>query len=68
MQNMPLFLLVATAVGGVAWVFLYPILSGEQKAEKRKQSVVRSVPTVAARTSRSAQAAPRADRSNAQAG
>ncbi|MFZ1093220.1 MAG: type II secretion system F family protein [Xanthobacteraceae bacterium] len=54
MQNMPLFLLVATAVGGVAWVFLYPILSGEQKAEKRKQSVVRSAPTVAARTSRSA--------------
>ena len=54
MQNMSLFLLVAMAVGGVAWVFLYPILSGEQKVEKRKQSVVRSAPTVAARTSRSA--------------
>jgi tight adherence protein B len=53
-QNLSLFLLVALAIGGVAWVFLYPILSGEQKAEKRKQSVVRSGPTVATRTSRSA--------------
>ena len=45
MQNMPLFfLLVAMAIGGVAWVFLYPILSGEKKAEKREQSVVRPGP------------------------
>ncbi len=49
MQKMPLFLFVALAIGGVAWVFLYPILSGEQKAEKRKQSVVRSGPSIAAR-------------------
>jgi tight adherence protein B len=55
MQNMPLFFLVALAIGGVAWVFLYPILSGEQKAEKRKQSVVRTVSTVATRTSRNVQ-------------
>jgi tight adherence protein B len=52
MENMPLFFLVALAIGGVAWVFLYPILSGEQKAEKRKQSVVRTVSTVTTRTSR----------------
>ncbi|HEY7242731.1 MAG TPA: type II secretion system F family protein [Xanthobacteraceae bacterium] len=51
---MPLFLLVALAIGGVAWVFLYPILSGEQKAEKRKEGVVRSGPGVATRTSRAA--------------
>jgi tight adherence protein B len=55
MQNMPLFFLVAVAIGGVAWVFLYPILSGEQKAEKRKQSVVRTVSTVTTRTSRNVQ-------------
>jgi len=30
------------AAGGVAWVFLYPILSGEREAEKRKASVARS--------------------------
>jgi tight adherence protein B len=35
-------------------VFLYPILSGERKAEKRRQSVVRSAPAAAVRTSRSA--------------
>jgi tight adherence protein B len=52
MENMPLFFLVALAIGGVSWVFLYPILSGEQKAEKRKQSVVRTVSTVTTRTSR----------------
>ena len=27
-----LFFLVAVAIGGVAWVFLYPYLSGEKKA------------------------------------
>ena len=33
-----LFFLVAVAIGGVAWVFVYPILSGERQAEKRKDA------------------------------
>ena len=35
MQVLGLFFLVAVAIGGVAWVFVYPILSGERKAERR---------------------------------
>jgi tight adherence protein B len=54
MQQLALFSLVATAIGGVAWVFLYPLLSGERVAEKRRESVARSEPT-AKRVSRAAQ-------------
>lgn len=50
MQTLALFFLVAVAMGGVAWVFLYPILSGERNAERRRASVARAEP-VAARTS-----------------
>ncbi|MGJ3265317.1 MAG: type II secretion system F family protein [Salinarimonas sp.] len=32
------------SVGGVAWVFLYPLLSGERRAEKRQQSLVMRTP------------------------
>ncbi len=41
---------VSVAIGGVAWVFLYPLLSGERKAEKRKEIVVRSGPVARAAT------------------
>ena len=41
MQPLALFFLAATAIGGVAWVFLYPILSGERKAEQRMASVAK---------------------------
>ena len=54
MQNLALFLLVATAIGGVAWVFLYPFLSGERTAERRRESVARPEPTIT-RVSRGAQ-------------
>ncbi len=37
-------ILVATAIGGLAWVFLYPMLSGERQAEKRRESVAQSQP------------------------
>ncbi len=37
-------ILVATTIGGLAWVFLYPILSGERKAEKRRESVTQAEP------------------------
>jgi tight adherence protein B len=47
MQTLSLAFLVTVAFGGVAWVFLYPILSGERQAEKRKASVARSEPVVA---------------------
>jgi tight adherence protein B len=47
METMAVFFLVAVAIGGVAWVFIYPMLSGERHAERRKETVVRtgSVPT-----------------------
>jgi tight adherence protein B len=36
--------LAATAVGGMAWVFLYPSLSGERKAESRRASFAKAEP------------------------
>ena len=44
MNSYGLFFLVAVAIGGVAWVFVYPILSGEKKAERRMASVARAEP------------------------
>ena len=41
MQTLAMFVLVAFAVGGVAWVFIYPLLSGERQAEQRQESVTR---------------------------
>jgi tight adherence protein B len=37
--------LAATALGGLAWVFLYPSLSGQNKAEARRSSVARPEPS-----------------------
>jgi tight adherence protein B len=37
-----LFFLVTASIGGVAWVFVYPLLSGERKAEKRKETMTRT--------------------------
>ena len=48
-QALALAFLAATAIGGIAWVFIYPMLSGERKAESRRASVAKSEP-VAART------------------
>jgi tight adherence protein B len=48
------FLMVAVAVGGVAWVFVYPSLSGERTTERRMASVARTVPVVQ-RTTRATQ-------------
>ena len=44
MQTLALAFLATTAVGGLAWVFLYPTLSGEKKAEHRRASVAKSEP------------------------
>jgi tight adherence protein B len=40
-QQLAMFFLAAAAVGGVAWVFLYPLLSGERQAEQRMESVAK---------------------------
>jgi tight adherence protein B len=53
MQIYGLFFLVVVAIGGVAWVFLYPLLSGERKTERRMASVARREPL--ARPTRAAQ-------------
>jgi len=50
MQTIALFFLATVAVGGVAWVFIYPVLSGERKAEQRMANVAKAEP--AARVTR----------------
>ena len=55
MNSLALFFLVAVAIGGVAWVFVYPMLSGERQAERRKESVTRTGAAAPARVSRNAQ-------------
>jgi len=44
MQSIAIFVLVALAAGGVIWVFVYPILSGERQAERRQETITRSEP------------------------
>lgn len=44
MQHIAIFFLAACAVGGVAWVFIYPILSGERKAEQRVANITQAGP------------------------
>jgi tight adherence protein B len=46
MQALAMAFLAFTAVGGLAWVFIYPSLSGEKKALQRRASVSRSEPVV----------------------
>jgi tight adherence protein B len=43
-QTLALFFLVFVAIGGIAWVFIYPLLSGERKVEKRRAEASRSAP------------------------
>jgi tight adherence protein B len=44
LQMLALAFLAAAAVGGLAWVFLYPLLSGEKQAASRRASVARTEP------------------------
>ncbi len=56
MQAFAVFFLVTVAAGGVVWVFIYPFLSGERKAEKRQEIVAnteRTPRTAAATNARS---------------
>jgi tight adherence protein B len=48
LDSIAVFFLAAIAVGGVAYVFVYPILSGERKTEKRFASVARAEPAARA--------------------
>jgi tight adherence protein B len=41
LQTLALFFLGTVAAGGLAWVFLYPLLSGERQAEQRQALVTR---------------------------
>jgi tight adherence protein B len=50
MQVLALAFLATAAIGGLAWVFLYPLLSGERKAEGRRASVARAEPVAARQT------------------
>ncbi len=43
-ESIALFFLVSVAIGGVAWVFVYPLLSGERHAEKRVANVAKAEP------------------------
>jgi tight adherence protein B len=43
-QTLALAFLAASAIGGVAWVFIYPLLSGEKQAENRRASVAKPEP------------------------
>jgi tight adherence protein B len=45
METMAVFFLASAAMGGLAWVFIYPILSGERHAEKRMAIVAKPGPT-----------------------
>lgn len=46
MQTLALAFLVTVSVGGLAYVFIYPILSGERNAEQRMANAARVGPTV----------------------
>jgi tight adherence protein B len=48
MQTLAIFFLAALAMGGVVYVFLYPVLSGERKTEQRMANVARPEPAARA--------------------
>jgi len=55
MQPIAVAFLVAVAIGGVAWVFIYPLLSGERAAERRKETVTKTGSVAPARSARNPQ-------------
>jgi tight adherence protein B len=54
-QILVVFALVSVAMGGVVWVFVYPHLSGQHKAELRRASVAKAEPVARASTARTGQ-------------
>src|SRR5580704_9095152 len=55
LQTLALFFLGTVAAGGIVWVFVYPLLSGERQAERRQAFVARPDPTARAAAARNAQ-------------
>ena len=55
MNSLALFFLVAVAIGGIAWVFIYPMLSGEKQAERRKETLTKTGTVATARSARNPQ-------------
>jgi tight adherence protein B len=49
MQPLALAFLVTIAIGGLGWVFLYPLLTGERRLEQRRESAARATTTRTAR-------------------
>ena len=47
-QTLAFAFLAFAAFGGIAWVFIYPFLSGEKKAENRRASVAKPEPAARA--------------------
>ena len=62
-----IFVMVAIAIGGVAWVFIYPFLSGERNTERRMASVARAEPIAQRAHALGPEVAARAGRGHAQA-
>ncbi len=52
MQVLAPAFLIAVTIGGIAWVFLYPLLSGERKAEQRRDAIAKPEPASARRAER----------------
>jgi tight adherence protein B len=48
METISVFVLGSIAMGGVIWVFLYPILSGARKAEQRVANIAKAQPVARA--------------------
>ena len=48
MQIAAVFFLASVAIGGIVYVFIYPMLSGERKTERRMQSIAAAAPTIRA--------------------
>jgi tight adherence protein B len=44
MEALAIAFLAAAAIGAIAWVFLYPTLSGEKKADQRRAAFARTEP------------------------
>ncbi|HML12994.1 MAG TPA: type II secretion system F family protein [Xanthobacteraceae bacterium] len=52
LQTLAMFFLGTLAAGGVVWVFIYPLLSGERRADERKANIARTQPGNAAPSGR----------------
>jgi tight adherence protein B len=52
LQVLALAFLATAAIGGLAWVFVYPLLSGERKVQSRRAAVARAEPVAARQAQR----------------